>query len=245
MAITALTKGITQQATPAFHPSTPASKPTTLAVVRDTFAHPSSTRPNISGTVPVAPLQQSTSTGSQSVVNIANQELQKWQNGEVTRSSYYPAGGYGSADHAWCADFVSTVFKEAGYPLGDLQYPSLSGSASAPRLAEWFAAGSATSNPYRIAIPANDPNNPPKPGDVVFFGSDPSNPSSITHTGIVTNVYPDGSFDTIEGNVNGTNEYDGEVAQRHYTAEDRDQVYGFGRRCPPAPRPQQHRFIPV
>lgn len=195
---------------------------------------------------PTGPVQGlPATTAQQNVVDIANGELEAWQNGEATNSTYYPAGGYGSADHAWCADFVSTVYQKAGLPLGDLQYPSLSGSASAPRLADWFAAGSATSDPYRVAIPADGT---PKPGDVVFFGDSSGNSSSITHTAIVTKVYADGSFDTVEGNIGGTNDYDGGVGTRHYTAEDRSKVYGFGRRLqdePPELRDPRPRFVAI
>lgn len=53
----------------------------------------------------------------QSIVCIAEQELQKWTNGQLQSGSGYKTYSEGR-DENWCADFVSWVYNQANHPLG-------------------------------------------------------------------------------------------------------------------------------
>ncbi|MGH9116289.1 MAG: CHAP domain-containing protein, partial [Acidimicrobiales bacterium] len=41
----------------------------------------------------------------------------------------------------------------------------------------------------------------PSPGDAVLYGTGPDNVSTAVHMGIVAQVWPDGSIDTVEGDA--------------------------------------------
>jgi hypothetical protein len=82
----------------------------------------------------------------------------------------------------WCAYFASWAARQAGEPIGS-QGQGL-GSVSA--IWSWAQqAGRAV---------ANGPGVIPKPGDLIVFGGQ--------HVGIVKEVLPNGSIQTIEGNYN-------------------------------------------
>lgn len=114
---------------------------------------------------------------------------------------------------AWCADFVSYTVKEA-YRKNGKKVPPGFGSSSVSGLRQWginnncyFSLDSKTGKNTAIAQYI-------KPGDVVIFKN------GVSHTGIVTKVNSDGSFQTIEGNTSD------KVAYRNYSANDR-KISGF------------------
>ncbi len=92
----------------------------------------------------------------------------------------------------WCAHFVSKAFEESGgSPWGHI--------ASVSGILQWAKENDRF-------IPKS--NGAPQVGDVVIFKNNRS------HTGIVTKVNPDGSFETIEGNSSN------KVARRNYSANE-------------------------
>ncbi len=115
----------------------------------------------------------------------------------------------GGRNEAWCADFSTYVVKEA-YSKNGKKLPSGFGSSSVDGLRNWgqknncYLKTSGQSNKSSL-IARNV-----KPGDIVIFKEGRS------HTGIVTKVNADGSFETIEGNTNGNN-----VAYRKYSANEK------------------------
>ena len=84
----------------------------------------------------------------------------------------------------WCAAFVSYVLKKSGVDTGNAYTFSVSG------LRQW---GNSTGK-YIDGSNANSSNI--KPGDVVIWKGG----YFSSHTGIVSAVYPDGTYDTVEGN---------------------------------------------
>ena len=110
------------------------------------------------------------------------------------------------ATHAWCADFVSTVIKRA-YEAKGLEVPSGFGSSSVSTLRSWGE----DNGIYLDTLSSDDKAQLiatyVKPGDIMIEKEGKS------HTGIVTKVYPDGSFDTVEGNSGDA------VKTKHYSAD--------------------------
>ncbi len=128
------------------------------------------------------------STSTSSVVEIANQELNK---GPVEYDDNVLKYSNGKRE-AWCADFVSWVHKEAGEPFtgGDsggwriASVLSLQSFYKNTTGYEYFAVGEKT----------------PQPGDVAFYiGSQTPDGGSTGHTNIVVSVSGD-SMTTIGGN---------------------------------------------
>jgi hypothetical protein len=112
-----------------------------------------------------------------------------------------------STGEAWCADFVSWVYKEAGAPFtggadGGWRLAGVTG------LRQWLAAN-------RIWHDRGD-GDVPQPGDVIIFNGD-------EHTGIVEKT--DGTtVDTIEGNTSD------QVARRSYDSyATNGDIVGWGR----------------
>lgn len=91
---------------------------------------------------------------------------------------------------AWCADFVTCVAKET---FGN-KLPSDFGSSSVSELRSW-----ANENDCYLKMPSSDKANfiaqNIKVGDIMI-----EKDGGKSHTGIVTQVNPDGSFETVEGN---------------------------------------------
>ena len=113
----------------------------------------------------------------------------------------------GGRHEAWCADFVTYVVQQACEKTGT----SLNGfgSPSVSTLQAWGQANNcyidvAGSSNRAQAITSNV-----QPGDVMIQKN-----NGASHTGIVTKVYSDGSFDTIEGNTSD------QCLARHYSAND-------------------------
>ena len=122
----------------------------------------------------------------------------------------------GGVSQAWCADFVTVVMKKS---LGD-KFPSDFGTAKRG------GANYGSSSVFGLKYWAQDNNcymNLPnsnrgsyisanvKPGDIMI---------ETGHTGIVTKVFSDGSFETVEGN------YDNKVARVRHSANEQ-KVVGF------------------
>jgi hypothetical protein len=100
-------------------------------------------------------------------------------------TTYTNAGGV-SSDTPWCSLFVSWVWRQNGIPAPEYVY---SGD-----LFDWsMNRGQAHYGTSGM-----------KPGDAVFFGDGPQQPSGSyvpsVHVGIVTSVNSDGTINTIEGN---------------------------------------------
>lgn len=120
--------------------------------------------------------------------------------------SYLQVTG-GRAEH-WCADFVTYVVSKACEQTGK----SLNGfrSPAVANLRAWGEAngcygsidGMSSSQKAQWIV------NNVKPGDVMIMQNNSS------HTGIVTKVYSDGSFDTVEGNTSD------QCLNRHYSADE-------------------------
>lgn len=92
---------------------------------------------------------------------------------------------YGANGSAWCAMFVSWVFAHSGNPLPALD--TAKGFA-------WVPSGA------QYAKNHGQLHRKPKVGDVFFLNE----PGGVAwdHTGIVSKVYKNGTFDTVEGNWN-------------------------------------------
>ena len=116
-------------------------------------------------------------------------------------------------NHAWCADFVSHVVKEA-YKENGKKAPSGFGSSSVEGLRQWGKNNNCYLNTSGVSNKSSLIAQNVKPGDVVIFKN------GISHTGIVTKVNPDGSFQTIEGNTSN------KVAYRNYSANN-GKISGF------------------
>ena len=120
--------------------------------------------------------------------------------------SYLQVTG-GRAEH-WCADFVTYVVSKACEQTGK----SLNGFGS-PAVANLRAWGEANGcygsiDGMNSSQKAQWIVNNVKPGDVMIMQNNSS------HTGIVTKVYSDGSFDTVEGNTSD------QCLNRHYSADE-------------------------
>ena len=108
---------------------------------------------------------------------------------------------------AWCADFVTYVVSLACEQTGT----SLNGfgSASVSTLKAWGEANGCyidiTENSDRAQTIVDNV----QPGDIMIMKS-----NGASHTGIVTKVYSDGSFDTIEGNTSD------QCLERHHSASE-------------------------
>ncbi len=95
------------------------------------------------------------------------------------RIAQYRQATAGSAVNPWCAYFVSWAAREAGAPVGEQGQ----GFGSVDALYSWAQRAGK-------AMPAG-PGATPQPGDVIVWDE---------HIGLVENVLPDGSVQTIEGN---------------------------------------------
>ena len=93
---------------------------------------------------------------------------------------YRSATAGASAGEPWCAYFASWVAHQAGLPLGEQGQ----GYGYVGDIWSW-------AERTGRAIP-NGPGVVPSPGDLIVFGDH--------HVGIVENVLPNGSVQTIEGN---------------------------------------------
>ena len=139
--------------------------------ILDLMAHPTA--------VPGAPTTTAPSGGNcaivggplgATIVSVAQGEIGK----TLAQGNY--AGG---RSELWCSDFATWVWQQAGIPIPDLAY------SAAPWT--WVAAHGGTQLP---------PTATPQPGDLVLFGTGPTNSE---HVAIVTQVLPNGDVATIGG----------------------------------------------
>lgn len=123
----------------------------------------------------------------------------------------------GGVNRAWCADFVTEISKQSyGSKLP-------SGFGSATRGGHRYSSSEVYGLQYwgedngcYLQLPLNNGSDAKKefiaqnikPGDIMI-----EKRNDKSHTGIVTKVYPDGSFDTVEGNCSNS------VKTQHYTAD--------------------------
>ncbi len=121
-------------------------------------------------------------------------------------------------EEAWCADFVSTIVKETYKKMGK-PVPKGFGSAAVSNLREWGQDNDCYVNTAKMGSKqrANYIAQNIKPGDILI-----QKENGASHTGIVVKVYPDGSFDTVEGNTSDS------VKRRSYPAN-HSKLSGFVR----------------
>lgn len=113
----------------------------------------------------------------------------------------------GGVSQAWCADFVTSITKRA-YEAKGMQVPSGFGSSAVAGLRSWGQSNNVYLDTASNSNKANVIAQNVKPGDIMI-----QKRNGASHTGIVTKVYSDGSFDTVEGNSSDA------VKARHYTAD--------------------------
>ena len=113
----------------------------------------------------------------------------------------------GGVSQAWCADFVTSITKRA-YEAKGMQVPSGCGSSAVAGLRSWGQSNNVYLDTASNSNKANAIAQNVKPGDIMI-----QERNGASHTGIVTKVYSDGSFDTVEGNSSDA------VKARHYTAD--------------------------
>ena len=94
----------------------------------------------------------------------------------------YFCNPYGPCE-AWCALFATWVWRTAGVPIPS--YPFVGD------IYTWAASHT------RVLSPSARPS----PGDIILYGTGPWNVDTAVHTGIVAQVWPDGSIVTIEGDA--------------------------------------------
>ncbi len=99
---------------------------------------------------------------------------------------------------AWCGIFVSYVYFNAGFPLGNIGY------------SKGFAKVQTAVDHYRKT---NEVTTAPQPGDIVFF--DWNGDGRYDHTGIFVDKLTATTFKTIEGNTAiGNDSNGGQVMER-------------------------------
>lgn len=98
-------------------------------------------------------------TEGQKIACFAEKEWTAWQSGSPDHQTLLNAYTDGAADEAWCADFVSYVYKEAGYAFTN-------GSA------DGWDQDNANDVQYMGFMMHDPANYQPKPGDVAYFNYD-------------------------------------------------------------------------
>lgn len=96
--------------------------------------------------------------------------------------SGYFCNPYGPCE-AWCALFATWAWENAGIPIPRFAFVG--------DIYNWAAR-------FTRVIP---PMGRPAPGDIILYGTGPQSIYTAVHTGIVAQVWPDGSIDTIEGDA--------------------------------------------
>jgi len=124
---------------------------------------------------------------AQKVVTLAEQELKLWLSGKMKPGTDFHKYSQGRTE-AWCADFVSWLYNQAGYPLREGNEGNVAAVDDVKQIGldgtkfEWHAAGGYT----------------PKPGDIqVQQGGD------VSHVSLVVAVDGD-SITKIGGNQSGS-----------------------------------------
>ncbi len=143
------------------------------------------------------------------VANLGNQFV-----GVINSDSEGNAAFSNGASRHWCADFVTSIVKTACEATGT-SIPSGFGSSSVSGLQSWAQLNGSFVQTAGKGNKASIISSTIKPGDIMIQKENGS-----SHTGIVTKVYPDGSFDTVEGNSSDA------VKNRHYDANS-NKLTGF------------------
>lgn len=133
------------------------------------------------------PGSSSLSTVRQNVVCVANQELSKWDNGEMKRGTDFYTYSYGK-NQEWCADFASWVYNTAGYPIS---LGAENGQVSAVSSLKTIAEGG---NRFTYHDKAGYT---PIPGDLVY------QKGGVSHVSIVVSVNTNENTITIVGGNQG------------------------------------------
>lgn len=136
----------------------------------------------------------------QQILNVATKEIGTGEAPENSNCTKY-GKWFGWDGVPWCGMFVSWVYAQAGYPLGNIGFPrGFAGCQTA--VAHFKKAGKIVTNP--------------EPGDIVFF--DFNGDGRFDHTGIFVKKNNNTTFDSIEGNTSvGNNTNGGFVMRRKRT----------------------------
>lgn len=142
-----------------------------------------------SGNVNCAPTGPTATVGlsqvRQNIVCIAEAELKTWQDGQGDCHKYAPQPA-GQECEEWCANFISWIFREAGYPFTGGE----SGGWRIPFVPNIQALGQQNQNFHWHPVGSYTP----KPGDIAIYGA--------RHTNLVISV-SGGTVTTIGGNQSG------------------------------------------
>jgi hypothetical protein len=92
----------------------------------------------------------------------------------------YYCNPYGPCEE-WCALFATWAWQQAGIPIPSYAFTG--------NIYDWTAANG-------TLLPSTAT---PDPGDAVLYGTGPENSDTSVHVGIVTQVWPDGAIDTVDG----------------------------------------------
>jgi hypothetical protein len=92
----------------------------------------------------------------------------------------YFCNPYGPCEE-WCALFATWAWRQAGIPIPSYAFVGY--------ISSWAAR-------YGVLLP---PTATPAPGDAVLYGTGPQNVYTAVHVAIVTQVWPDGAIDTVDG----------------------------------------------
>lgn len=178
-----------------------------------------------------SPTKTETKKNSKTATNPTKTSNQALRNAFVKNAKKYI--GYKESDGSykrfsnspeWCADFVSYVIKEA-YEQQGLRAPKWFGNHRVENLRKQAI----EHDKYLCITESKDRTKTVKEkvraGDIVIMREkDGDTNTQASHTGIVTKVYPNGTFDTIEGNV--TSGGDDRVLTMHYSPYHKD-ISGF------------------
>ncbi len=138
------------------------------------------------------------------ILKIAGSQVGTKESGTNRGDALKYANSFGRGPEAWCADFVSWVYSQAGKKTNSPYCPTF--VAQLKKQGKWKGKKN------------------PQPGDLVFFDWDGD--GSPDHVGIVQKANGDGSIETIEGNTHkpGSSTQEG-VYEKH---REKDTVLGYG-----------------
>lgn len=139
-------------------------------------------------------------TVREKVVAIAKQELSLWESGQLTPGTSFHKYSQGRNEN-WCADFVSWVYNQAGYPLKDTKEGNVPGVITIKEIGE--AGGKFNFHPVGSGYV-------PKPGDIVV------QKTNASHVNIVVAVEGD-IITVIGGNQGGSGDMNGYYARSKVT----------------------------
>ena len=118
----------------------------------------------------------------------------------------------------WCADFVTYVVKET-YEQSGKPVPKNFGNHRCEILKQWAINNNCFINIAGLTNKAEAIKTRVKVGDILILRE-----NNASHTGVVTKINTDGSFETIEGNVKENN--NDVVTRNRYNADNKD-ISGF------------------